>query len=788
MAMDKIGFVQKYIDRGWAVFPVAPSSKLPLIPAAHRPGEPPCRGECGEHGHGCWDATTDDATVGAWWHRWPDANIGIATGAPSQHWVLDFDPANAGAAGTEAEVTSIVNQLPPTHVGTGGGGLHWRFAMPDGFEVTNRRGTLPTGLDVRGTGGYVVAPPSVSGKGAYVELSDADPYDAPGWLLDMIRPAERSPTARDGPPAGWSPPESPAGAGDRGQRYAAGAVTQLLDGLAGAPEGTRNDTAYRTACRLIEIGNADWASTAVNWHGYRLAGERCGLDERELAAVWESARRHVADRPAELPPEWTDPTRAEVWAVPADVAGVPPFSPRSNGAELIQVPPSTSMITPNGSVPGFSEPGTATSVDPHVAAWERAVQAEVNRIVVRDEAKRRIEAGRLGDRGAAKARLRAELLTTEQMLARPRLRPLVAGALYLNTLARINGDSGHGKSFVVLDIACRVALGLPWAGLVTTRRTVGYVVAEGDEGIGARVDAWCAHNGADRADVAVTWLPRAVQIGGPEWGIWCELMSEAGHGLIIFDTQARSTVGRDEIDGRDMGEVIEALDGLRTATGACVLLVHHTPKGGTTGRGHGSVKGAVQTELLASKAGRVITIKGTKQKDGADREDIIFDLVDVPAPEQPGFSEPAGGPSLGVVPVWRSVGVEASTDGGTAREARARALWTAIHGLYNPGMGGTYAECRRAFKDALGWTGPETSAHRKAWSLAWADLIQLGLISKAIGAGRFKVVTLADQSPAGVLSPNRNAKDELIDEGPTGFEVLMTDLPSNEKKAGAQDL
>lgn len=755
MTIDKIAFVQKYIDRGWAVVPLHYMID----------GRCSCRTDCGKSAgkhpiYREWHAPLNLWTAGRdpLFPAFPErANVGIATGAPSQHWVLDYDPANTTDL-AEALIDRVAFHWP-AHVQTGGRGLHWRFRMPVDFEVTNRRGTLPVGLDVRGTGGQVVAPPSVSGKGPYVELSDADPYDAPGWLLDMIRPAERSPTTRDGPPVGWSSFEVETGTGDRGQRYAAGAVAQLLDGLAGAPEGTRNDTAYRTACRLIELGNAGWTSTAVNWHGYLLAGDRCGLDERELAAVWESARRHVADRAAELPPEWTDPTRAEVWAVPAGASGVLPFSPSSNGVELIQVPPAPS--TTNGSVPGFSEPGSTPGapIDPHVAAWERAVQAEVNRIVVRDEAKRRIEAGRLGDRDAAKARLRGELLTTEQMLARPRLRPLVEGTLYLNTLARINGDSGHGKSFVVLDVAMRVSRGMPWAGMATTRRTVAYVVAEGDEGIGARVDAWCVHNGVERADVAVTWLPRAVQIGSPEWSIWCEVMAEDGHGLIIFDTQARSTVGRDEIDGRDMGEVVDALDDLRRATGACVLLVHHTPKGGTTGRGHGSVKGAVQTELLVSKAGRVITLKGTKQKDGADREDIVFDLVDVPAPETPGFSEPAGGRVLGVVPVWRSVGAEVDQTGESREKRRARALWQLLATPAAQREGLTKAEMCTAMAVEPVMTGATPGTVRNAVMRGCALLSTLGLLARRHGTQKYAVLILADQSADGVLTSNLDEHD-----------------------------
>ena len=61
-----------YAQRGWYVFPVAPRSKVPLVKR--------------------WPevATTDADIIAGWWARWPDANIGIATGA-SDLLVIDVD-------------------------------------------------------------------------------------------------------------------------------------------------------------------------------------------------------------------------------------------------------------------------------------------------------------------------------------------------------------------------------------------------------------------------------------------------------------------------------------------------------------------------------------------------------------------------------------------------------------------------------------------------------------------------------------------------------------------------
>ena len=67
-----------YARHGFPVFPCQPRAKKPLTP------------------HGFKDATTDLARVAAWWRKWPDANIGMRTGAASGLLVLDVYPAPIG--------------------------------------------------------------------------------------------------------------------------------------------------------------------------------------------------------------------------------------------------------------------------------------------------------------------------------------------------------------------------------------------------------------------------------------------------------------------------------------------------------------------------------------------------------------------------------------------------------------------------------------------------------------------------------------------------------------------
>ena len=67
-----------YAATGWPVFPCRPGSK-----------EPATR-------NGFHDATTDPGQIRRWWHREPDRNVAIATGAPGPD-VVDVDIREGGS-------------------------------------------------------------------------------------------------------------------------------------------------------------------------------------------------------------------------------------------------------------------------------------------------------------------------------------------------------------------------------------------------------------------------------------------------------------------------------------------------------------------------------------------------------------------------------------------------------------------------------------------------------------------------------------------------------------------
>jgi len=278
----------------------------------------------------------------------------------------------------------------------------------------------------------------------------------------------------------------------------------------------------------------------------------------------------------------------------------------------------------------------------------------------------------------AVAALEAELLDSDGLDAIPELQPLIDGYLYRNSMARVIGPSGSMKSFVMLDFAGHIGGGHPWHGHRTKQGLVIYLVAEGGGGVRKRVRAWEQYYG--RKMTGVKFLPRPVQAADlGEWAVLIEVCKRLRPVLVIFDTQARITVGVEENSAKEMGLIVHRLEALREACGACVALVHHQGLNGEHGRGSTSVKGALQTELRVAKKGKGaaqtrITVASDKQKDDEELGDMVFAVEVV---KLAGEAREDGSPVTSVVlvpgkPLADGDGTEGS--GGGPRKASARVL------------------------------------------------------------------------------------------------------------------
>lgn len=201
-----------YAARGWPVLPVHhvvmdgdgdPACSCSLGLTCKSKGKHPRINGWAE------SASTDEATIRAWWQRWPQANVGIRTGAPGPD-VLDLDQ-KSGGLDTLTYLDGEGDLGEPLVIETGGGGKHFYYAA-SGLRTRAPACSHLPGLDTRGEGGFVVAPPSAHASGKRYEFSfdcfsDADasnldalaqPGPLPVWLQQRLARHSHERAEQDG--------------------------------------------------------------------------------------------------------------------------------------------------------------------------------------------------------------------------------------------------------------------------------------------------------------------------------------------------------------------------------------------------------------------------------------------------------------------------------------------------------------------------------------------------------------------------------------------------------------
>jgi hypothetical protein len=223
-------------------------------------------------------------------------------------------------------------------------------------------------------------------------------------------------------------------------------------------------------------------------------------------------------------------------------------------------------------------------------------------------------------------RIRAALVDSAGLERLPQPEPLIHGVLQRDSLAWLVGKPGHAKTLVALDMAGSIGTGQSWQGMRTNQGPVLYIIAEGVHGIRDRVRAWEYLNGQDM--VGVQFLPMAVQVtNGAYWGALCELAQHLRPGLIVVDTQPRVTVGLEENSSKDMGLFVNELEKLRSASGACVLTIQHTPRNADHIRGSSAIDGAATTIIFARKDDEIVSISNDQSEGGKQKDMETFATI-----------------------------------------------------------------------------------------------------------------------------------------------------------------
>ena len=240
----------------------------PVFPCVETPGE---KAKSPYTRNGFHDASIEPTQIHTWWDYKPRALIGLAV--PAGMMVIDIDPRKGGS---REALEEKVGKLPITATvwsGRGDGGHHLYFMRPKG-DLTGIR-LRSMGIDLKDADrGYVIAPPSLhpdTGQPYWDEYgSHIAVCSENGRLHELLKP------------------EPVVSRQFRTLSDTEDDFAQLLNSVANAEDGNRNNYLFWAACRLGEKGGLDSHEDALVE-----AALSTGLEDRAIRSTIHSARRRV---------------------------------------------------------------------------------------------------------------------------------------------------------------------------------------------------------------------------------------------------------------------------------------------------------------------------------------------------------------------------------------------------------------------------------------------------------------------------------------------------------------
>lgn len=560
-------WADSYRALGLAVIPAAGREKIPL-------------GRWREFQSGI-PQTVHDRWYGADGEHRANYRMGFLTGAASlgDGWkllVIDLDEKGSVSGSATWDHWIADHELgcdPDTwRARTGGGGQHIYFRYPAHLTIRNTQETF-CGIDVRAEGGFVIAPPSMHQNGkSYSWLFspfETELAEAPQWLLDKVGAVEALPLAATPAPSSSSAPSSPS-LSTRTQT--ASAERPSTPALATDAWGHIVDG------RDAYMRDMIWAAI-VDWYRECPIPPSDRESEEKLLEVFAIYERKV--RPQAAGSTLDDEGRGlsafrDKWAYAmrqwnSKVAAAAKEEPAgSHGATVSFAPP---PVDPSAELEWFDD------IEPVISAPY-----------------------------------------------------IVKNVLDLGAMSVVYGPSNSGKTFFALDIAYHVAIDHRWR----TQRVAGggvlYLAAEGGNGIANRIVGLRKTSGV--VDVPFALRRAGLDLLHPDADtervitLARDVSERAPLKLIVIDTLSRVMAGGDENGPVDMTAFIKNVDRIRHATGAHIMIVHHTGKDVAKGaRGHSSLRAATDTEIeVITDETEMRLAKVTKQRDLQGGEEFAFKL------------------------------------------------------------------------------------------------------------------------------------------------------------------
>ncbi len=250
-------------------------------------------------------ASADPRQIERWWNKWPEARVGLVTGARNGLMVLDIDEKNgkSGSASLAALGFDDLEALSPCRVRTPSGGWHLFFTHDPALK--NSVSKIGDGVDLKTEGGYVVAPGSWKDSRQYKPEGEGITRQADLPALPRLL-ALRSPTHSKNPFEDLLGTLPVADASPWQCEWARRQLLALARDVAGTPEGERYSRLAGAAFWAGGVGASGALTFDETQKELTAAGAACGLSPQEvgraIARSWENGLK----KPVDLPPDAED--------------------------------------------------------------------------------------------------------------------------------------------------------------------------------------------------------------------------------------------------------------------------------------------------------------------------------------------------------------------------------------------------------------------------------------------------------------------------------------------------
>jgi hypothetical protein len=174
----------------------------------------------------------------------------------------------------------------------------------------------------------------------------------------------------------------------------------------------------------------------------------------------------------------------------------------------------------------------------------------------------------------------------------------IKGVFPMTGLAVVWGPPKSGKSFWTFDACMHIATGRPYRGRNVRKGVVVYLALEGGSGFAGRVEAWRRrHEPPEDVPFYLLAVPIDLVADHAELVDAIRQQVSSDPAVIVVDTLNRAMFGN-ENESKDMGQFIRAADAVRTAFNCLFIVVHHCGVSGNRPRGHTSLAGADDAQIM----------------------------------------------------------------------------------------------------------------------------------------------------------------------------------------------